>query len=267
MEGLALPAARRARHLQPAGRRGPRARGARRRRTHRTVRAIFGADRRARGPDLRARRAGEPEVAARRPAAQNRAAAGGSQGPRHGADLRDPSEHLRCRRCPRTASGPAAGCRCRPETRERRHAPRSTSSSSRSRRPAPEQRAATLSGGNQQKVVVGKWLHCGADILLFDEPTQGIDVLGKEEHLRRHDRPCRSGCGRPVHQLRIRRVLARVQSRPRDARGRNRGRVAGRRDVRGPNPRCLLQQQSDVSSVERKEEHPLMDQRHPSTSC
>ncbi len=45
----------------------------------------------------------------------------------------------------------------------------------------PEQRAATLSGGNQQKVIVGKWLHCGTDILLFDEPTQGIDVLGKED--------------------------------------------------------------------------------------
>lgn len=45
----------------------------------------------------------------------------------------------------------------------------------------PEQRSSALSGGNQQKVIVGKWLHYGADILLFDEPTQGIDVLGKED--------------------------------------------------------------------------------------
>lgn len=45
----------------------------------------------------------------------------------------------------------------------------------------PEQRSAELSGGNQQKVIVGKWLNHGADVLLFDEPTQGIDVLGKED--------------------------------------------------------------------------------------
>lgn len=46
---------------------------------------------------------------------------------------------------------------------------------------SPEQRSSALSGGNQQKVILGKWLHHGADILLFDEPTQGIDVLGKED--------------------------------------------------------------------------------------
>ena len=38
-----------------------------------------------------------------------------------------------------------------------------------------------LSGGNQQKVVVGKWLAKDADILIFDEPTRGIDVGTKEE--------------------------------------------------------------------------------------
>ena len=44
-----------------------------------------------------------------------------------------------------------------------------------------EQPAATLSGGNQQKVVLGKWLLAGARIYFFDEPTRGIDVGAKSE--------------------------------------------------------------------------------------
>lgn len=39
----------------------------------------------------------------------------------------------------------------------------------------------SLSGGNQQKVVVSKWLLTEGDIILFDEPTRGIDVGAKKE--------------------------------------------------------------------------------------
>ena len=47
--------------------------------------------------------------------------------------------------------------------------------------PSVAQTVKNLSGGNQQKVVIAKWLVKDCDILIFDEPTRGIDVGAKEE--------------------------------------------------------------------------------------
>ena len=50
--------------------------------------------------------------------------------------------------------------------------------------PSIKQKVALLSGGNQQKVVVGKWLAADCDVYIFDEPTKGVDVGAKMEIFR-----------------------------------------------------------------------------------
>ncbi|WP_207483923.1 sugar ABC transporter ATP-binding protein [Arenibaculum pallidiluteum] len=55
--------------------------------------------------------------------------------------------------------------------------------------------AATLSGGNQQKIVIGKWLSHGAELFIFDEPTVGVDVGTKVEIYRTFAKLLRAGAG------------------------------------------------------------------------
>jgi ribose transport system ATP-binding protein len=49
------------------------------------------------------------------------------------------------------------------------------------RTPGPDQEVRYLSGGNQQKVVIGRWLLAGSRVMIMDEPTRGIDVGARVE--------------------------------------------------------------------------------------
>ncbi|MBL8583524.1 MAG: sugar ABC transporter ATP-binding protein [Rhizobiaceae bacterium] len=63
------------------------------------------------------------------------------------------------------------------------------------RTPGVEQQVRRLSGGNQQKVVLAKWLARGGRVFIFDEPTQGVDVHAKEEIFRLIRASVSEGCG------------------------------------------------------------------------
>ena len=55
--------------------------------------------------------------------------------------------------------------------------------------------ASSLSGGNQQKIVVGKWLNHGAQLFIFDEPTVGVDVGTKAEIYKLFAKLLKAGAG------------------------------------------------------------------------
>ena len=68
--------------------------------------------------------------------------------------------------------------------------------------PSIDQTVRNFSGGNQQKVVIAKWLFRGSKVLLCDEPTRGIDVGARVRNLRSPVDAGGGRPGRPVHLVR-----------------------------------------------------------------
>ena len=66
---------------------------------------------------------------------------------------------------------------------------------SESRRRRGKLRRQVSPGGNQQKIVIGKWLNHGADLYIFDEPTVGVDVGTKVEIYKLFAKLLKNGAG------------------------------------------------------------------------
>ena len=161
-----------------------------------------------------------------------------AQGDRHGADPRGPQDrgpdaadvgarqpllrgarppvalgHRRQRRPSATRWSGSCGCsRCAPT--------------------APTCRPGSLSGGNQQKVVIGKWLMMAPRILLLNDPTRGIDVGTKQEMYQLLRELAERRRGDPLLLDRLRRAHRLLRPRARDVRRRDQARAGRRGDHR-----------------------------------
>ena len=89
------------------------------------------------------------------------------------------------------------------------------------------QTTGNLSGGNQQKVVLSKWLFANPEVLILDEPTRGIDVGAKYEIYTIINQPGRRGQGDPRDLVRDARAARHLRPHLRHERGPHRRRDAG----------------------------------------
>ena len=92
-----------------------------------------------------------------------------------------------------------------------------------------------LSGGNQQKAVLAKWLSAGSDIFLLDEPTRGVDVRSKAEIYDIIRALCARGCAVLLASSELEELLALSDRILVMHRGHDRGRVVARRSHRRRN--------------------------------
>jgi ribose transport system ATP-binding protein len=79
--------------------------------------------------------------------------------------------------------------------RKERHAARESIAQLSIKTPGTEAAITGLSGGNQQKAIIARWLRTRPKVLLLDDPTRGVDVGAKAELYRVIDRLCREGIG------------------------------------------------------------------------
>ena len=139
------------------------------------ARALFGIDARFGGTVSLDGAPVALRTASRRGRARHLPRARGPQGRRHPARPVDRREHLAAQPRRLRRGGLVAP---RQRARAGRDQPRANSAS---RRPTVATRTGSLSGGNQQKVVLAKWLAMQPKVMIFDEPTRGIDVGAKAE--------------------------------------------------------------------------------------
>ena len=140
------------------------------------ARAVFGIDRPARRASCASMAAPIAIAhAARRHRPRHLPRAGGPQALRAGARLLGDREHLA--RQPRRLR--RAACSIRTGAERRNADERSAALDIRTA--SVDTLVGTLSGGNQQKVVLAKWLSMTPQVVIFDEPTRGIDVGSKSE--------------------------------------------------------------------------------------
>ena len=87
----------------------------------------------------------------------------------------------------------------------------------------------TLSGGNQQKTILGRWLLTQPKVLLLDDPTRGIDIGAKADLYRIMDRLCRDGLGIVVTSSELPELLTFATASSCSARDASPGSLAARR--------------------------------------